>query len=134
MAWLLSDESARAQITYVPVNPAPRTTSRTYGPGLSFGAYGTVTNYRERQNFGYEYGSGVGPAFGLGGPFFNNPAIFDPRAAAIYGYSLPYSAPGYFYQNAATFPPGSPNYDSYSRGYVPPSSVPRGPRWFRRVR
>jgi hypothetical protein len=130
MTWLSSSASADAQYTYAPAAPA----SRTYGPGLSFGAYGTLTNYRERQNFGYEYGPGVGPGFGFGGPIFFNPAVFDPQAAALYGYSVPYSAPGYFYQNAAIFPPGSPNYGSYSRGYVPPSSPPPRPRLFWRVR
>jgi hypothetical protein len=86
-----------------------------------------LTNYQERQNFGYGYGYGIGRGFGFGGPVFVNPAVFDPHAAAIYGYSVPYSAPGYFYQNAAIFPPGSPNYGSYSRGYVPPASLPPRP-------
>ena len=133
-AWFLSAASAHAQVIDAPVSAAPRATPRTYGPGLSFGAYGTVTNYRERQNFGYGLGYGFGPGFGLGGSMFSNPAYLDPRAAAVYGYSLPYAAPGYFYQNAAIFPPGSPNYGTYSRGYVPPSSPPRGPRLFRRGR
>ncbi len=114
----LSSET-EAQIYPYPYGTA-RLTRGSYGPGMSFGAFGMAMNRGEAYGnvYGglgrlgtYGFGYGAAPGFGPSGAILYNSAYNTPGVAAGYqGFYPPWSAYGYGYQNPAIFGPPAPNW------------------------